>query len=102
MVSTAPEMANLAFHAATRCPACASTAIGKAPSVRGFVFRRCRHCSTLFCVDGPKDDGSHGQLYLDGGYFQNPDFDSPATCGYPGHKQYLAGRYHMLDMVVRV
>ena len=102
MVSTAPEMANLAFHAATRCPACASTAIGKAPSVRGFVFRRCRHCSTLFCVDGPKDDGSHGQLYLDGGYFQNPDFDSPETGGYHGYKQYFADRVQIEEKFDRV
>jgi SAM-dependent methyltransferase len=78
------------------CPACGSSEVRSAYTVREFVFLRCSRCKTCFCGSTVKPDRT-AALYKDEAYFQNPEFSEPENGGYHGYRNYLDDRAHIFD-----
>jgi len=73
------------------CPACRSPRSRTAFEVRGYVFRRCRACASLFLETAPPQ-GLLSALYEGERYFLNPEYESG---DYFGYRDYLADRVHI-------
>jgi SAM-dependent methyltransferase len=76
------------------CPACESPRSRCAMTIRGFRFRRCSRCRSLWVEEPPAPERA-AEMYGDRAYFANPEFGSSAADGLCGYKDYVADREHI-------
>ncbi len=81
---------------ARSCPACESSSVRPASTVREYSFLRCRACGTCYC-EAAVDPQHTRMLYRDETYFRNAAFTDSETGGYHGYQNYLDDRLHIIE-----